>query len=64
MPDAGGFLGIAFASPAAVARPVVAHRRVQGSVTRGWIGFPVQFVTQEAATRSGLKHLRGALVQT
>jgi serine protease Do len=59
---ARGFLGIAFAIPAADAKLVVAQLKEQGSVTRGWIGFPVHPVTQEAATRSGLKDLRGALV--
>lgn len=60
--DSGGFLGIGFAVPADIARTIVAQLKERGSVTRGWIGVPVQPVTAEVAGRLGLKRATGALV--
>jgi serine protease Do len=60
--DSGGFLGIGFAVPADIARKIVAQLEERGSVTRGWIGVPVQPVTPDVAGRLGLKRATGALV--
>jgi serine protease Do len=58
----GGSIGIGFAIPAAVVRPVVEQLRAIGRVRRGWLGVHVQTVTPEIAEAMGLGTPRGALV--
>ena len=58
----GGNVGIAFAIPANVARPVVDQLRASGQVARGWLGVQIQPVTVEIASAIGLSKPTGALV--
>jgi serine protease Do len=58
----GGWVGIGFDIPAAIAKDVVARLAAKGVVTRGWIGVQVQPVTADIAEALGLKAAGGALV--
>jgi serine protease Do len=50
----GGSVGIGFAIPASVAKPIVAELREKGHVTRGWLGVAVQSITPSIAKGLGL----------
>jgi serine protease Do len=58
----GGNVGIGFAIPANLAKPVVDSLMRSGRVARGWLGVRIQSVTQEIAESLGLPEDRGALV--
>jgi serine protease Do len=58
----GGSVGIGFAIPANLAKPVLAQLREHGSVERGWLGVGIQPVTPEIAAAIGLDEPSGALV--
>jgi serine protease Do len=58
----GGSIGIGFAIPSALARPVIDQLRNGGEVKRGWLGVAIQPVTREIADSLGLKRAEGALV--
>jgi serine protease Do len=58
----GGSVGIGFAIPANLAKPVIAQLREHGSVSRGWLGVGIQPVTPEIASAVGLADPSGALV--
>jgi serine protease Do len=58
----GGSVGIGFATPASIARPVIDQLKHFGSTRRGWIGVRVQSVSEELAARLGLPSPSGALV--
>jgi serine protease Do len=58
----GGSVGIGFAIPANLARPVVEQLLVHGKVARGWLGVQIQPVTAEIAPGFGLSAAQGALV--
>lgn len=58
----GGSVGIGFAVPAAVAKPVIAQLKENGHVTRGWLGVQIQPVTPEIAEALGIDGTKGALV--
>ncbi len=58
----GGSVGIGFAIPANLARPVVEQLRERGRVERGWLGVQIQEVTPEIAQGFGLTKPTGALV--
>jgi serine protease Do len=58
----GGSIGIGFAIPASMAKPVVEQLREHGSVERGWLGVYIQELTPELANALGLKKDEGALV--
>jgi serine protease Do len=58
----GGNVGIGFATPANVAKPVIEQLRAQGRIERGWLGVSVQPVTPEIAKAIGLTEPAGALV--
>jgi serine protease Do len=58
----GGSVGIGFAIPADVVKPIVAQLKEKGTVTRGYIGVQIQEVTPDIADGLGLKDARGALV--
>ncbi|MGF1624508.1 MAG: Do family serine endopeptidase [Alphaproteobacteria bacterium] len=57
-----GSVGIGFAVPAAIARPVIASLMVDGVVERGFIGVQIQQVTDQLAEALGLDSPTGALV--
>jgi serine protease Do len=58
----GGNVGIGFAIPANLARPVIDSLKESGRVARGWLGVRIQSVTPEIAESLGLPDDEGALV--
>jgi serine protease Do len=58
----GGSVGIGFAIPANLAKPIVDQLRDHGRVQRGWLGVQIQEVTPELARGFGLAKPAGALV--
>jgi serine protease Do len=58
----GGSVGIGFAIPANLARPVIEQLKANGRVARGWLGVQIQQVTPEIAESFGLPKPEGALV--
>src|SRR5579864_7744424 len=58
----GGSIGIGFAIPANLARPVVDQLREFGRARRGWLGVNIQSVTDEIAESLGLDKPKGALI--
>jgi serine protease Do len=58
----GGSVGIGFAIPANLAKPIIAQLTKYGRARRGWLGVRIQSVTDELADSLGLDKARGALV--
>ncbi|MFO1070350.1 MAG: Do family serine endopeptidase [Geminicoccaceae bacterium] len=58
----GGNVGIGFAIPSNLAKPVIASLRNTGRVARGWLGVRIQTVTDDIAENLGLETPVGALV--
>lgn len=58
----GGSIGIGFAIPSVMAKPVVQQLIETGTVRRGWLGVHIQSVTDEIAETLGLDKASGALV--
>jgi len=58
----GSSVGIGFAVPATLAKPVIAQLKTGGKLLRGWLGVKIQEVTPEVAESLGLGKPRGALV--
>jgi serine protease Do len=58
----GGSVGIGFAIPANLARPVIEQLVAHGKVVRGWLGVRVQRVSPEIARSFRLGRPAGALV--
>jgi len=58
----GGSVGIGFAIPSNLAKPVVDQLLQYGRTRRGWLGVRIQTVSPEIAESLGLKEVRGALV--
>jgi serine protease Do len=58
----GGSVGIGFAIPSNLAKPIVDQLEQFGRTRRGWLGVRIQTVTPEIAESLGLKDVRGALV--
>ncbi len=58
----GGSVGIGFAIPSNLAKPIIATLRDRGSVERGWLGVQIQGVTPEIAAAVGLEKPEGAIV--
>ena len=58
----GGSVGIGFAIPSNLAKPIIAQLKKFGQPTRGWLGVNIQTVTKEIAEGLGLKEATGALV--
>jgi serine protease Do len=58
----GGSVGIGFAIPSDLAKPVIDQLREHGKVERGWLGVQIQQVTPEIAKSLGLPKDEGALV--
>ncbi len=58
----GGSVGIGFAIPTALAKPVLDQLREFGRTHRGWLGVRIQEVTEEIADSVGLDKPKGALV--
>lgn len=62
MSQSGGNIGIGFAIPIDLAKPIVAQLKSGGKVTRAWLGVAIQDVTPELAKSFGLQEPHGALV--
>ncbi len=58
----GGNVGIGFAIPSALVRPVIDQLKEYGRTHRGWLGVKIQHVTDEVADSLGMDKARGALV--
>ncbi|MEO0392371.1 MAG: Do family serine endopeptidase [Pseudomonadota bacterium] len=58
----GGSVGIGFAIPANLAKPVIDQLVEFGRTRRGWLGVRIQQVTDDIAESLGLDSARGALV--
>ncbi len=58
----GGSVGIGFAIPANLAKPVIEQLQAYGRTRRGWLGVRIQAVTEEIAESLGLQEPTGALV--
>lgn len=58
----GGSVGIGFAIPSNLAKPVIDQLIKYGRTKRGWLGVRIQTVTDEIAESLGLDSARGALV--
>lgn len=58
----GGSVGIGFAIPSHLAKPVVAQLIADGRVERGWLGVELQQLTDALANGLELSATRGALV--
>ena len=58
----GGNIGIGFAVPANVAKPVIESLRTDGKVERGWLGVQIQHIDETMAEALGLEEAKGALV--
>jgi serine protease Do len=60
--QSGGSVGIGFAIPVNLAKPVLAQLAGMGHVVRGYLGVAIQRVTPELARSFGMAEARGALV--
>ncbi len=58
----GGSIGIGFAIPSSIAKPVIAQLKAHGTVERGWLGIQIQRLTPEIAKSLGREKPQGALV--
>lgn len=58
----GGSIGIGFAIPSSLAKPVVEDLKKHGKTRRGWLGVRIQSLDQELAESLGLPDSKGALV--
>ncbi len=58
----GGSVGIGFAIPSNLAKPVINQIIKYGRTRRGWLGVRVQKVTEEIAESLGLEQPTGALI--
>jgi serine protease Do len=62
--QSGGSVGIGFAIPVNLAKPVLTQLAANGHVTRGWLGVTIQPVTPELAKSLKLGETTGALVSS
>lgn len=58
----GGSVGIGFAIPSNLAKPVIDQLIKYGRTKRGWLGVRIQTVTDEIAESLGLDRAHGALI--
>ncbi|MFM5954351.1 MAG: Do family serine endopeptidase [Novosphingobium sp.] len=59
----GGSIGIGFAIPSDIARPIVDRLKSGQAIERGFLGVQIQPITDEIADSLGLPHDRGELVR-
>src|SRR5688572_19897800 len=60
----GGSVGIGFAIPSNLAKPIIAELKEQGRVDRGWLGVSIQPRTPDLTQGMGLGSDKGALVSS
>ena|SRR5579884_3818267 len=58
----GGYQGVGFAVPTAMAKPVYESLVKTGRVVRGYLGIGIQDLTRDLSQSFGLKDVKGALV--
>jgi serine protease Do len=58
----GGSVGVGFATPSNLAKPVIQQLKEHGRVDRSWLGVQIQEVTEEIAQALDLPKVGGALV--
>jgi serine protease Do len=58
----GGSIGIGFAIPSNIAKPIVEELEKSGSVTRGWLGVQMQAITPDMEDALGLTSTNGVVV--
>ena len=58
----GGYMGIGFAIPSNMAKPVLESIKKEGRVVRGWLGVGAQEMTPDLAKQFGVKEKTGALI--
>lgn len=58
----GGSIGIGFAVPSSMAKPIIDQLLQFGETRRGWLGVRIQNVDESIAESLGLKEPKGALV--
>ena len=61
-PNGGGSVGIGFAIPSNIAKPIVEQLEKNGSVTRGWLGVQMQPITPDMEDALGLSSTNGVVV--
>ncbi len=61
-PAGGGSIGIGFAIPSALAKPVVEELKRSGKVTRGWLGVTAEGITPATEDALGVQSTNGAVV--
>jgi serine protease Do len=60
----GGSVGIGFAIPSNLAKPIIAELKQQGHIDRGWLGVAIQELTPDLTKGMGLASDKGALVSS
>lgn len=60
--QSGGSVGIGFAIPSNIAKPIVAQLEKEGHVTRGWLGVQMQPITPDMEEALGLSSTNGVVV--
>ncbi len=60
----GGNVGLGFAVPAEIARPIIQQLKVSGTVKRGYLGVGIQPMTADIAAALNLPKERGEIVAT
>lgn len=58
----GGSIGIGFAIPSSMAKPVIDDLKKYGKTRRGWLGVRIQSLDQDLADSMGLSTDKGALI--
>jgi serine protease Do len=58
----GGNIGIGFAIPASIVKPVIMELKDKGKIIRGWLGVVIQPIDDNIAKAMGLDSPKGALV--
>lgn len=58
----GGNIGIGFAIPASIVKPVIMELKDKGKIERGWLGVTIQPIDANIAKAIGLDNPKGALV--
>jgi serine protease Do len=61
-PNGGGSVGIGFAIPSNIAKPIVEQLEKNGSVTRGWLGVEMQAITPDMEDALGLSSTNGVVI--
>jgi serine protease Do len=60
----GGSVGIGFAIPSNMAKPIIAELKEQGHIERGWLGVAIQELTPDLTQGLNLPSDKGALISS